>query len=174
VLEALDAAGIDFALIGGIALAAHGSLRSTLDLDLLALDARCLREQTWSSLIDAGIKVEIRKGDDDDPLLGVVRIDEDGPRPIDIILGRSPRWQHPILERARARMVKLEDRPVPLVEAADLVLLKLYAGGIQDRADILDLLSTDDALVPTVEERVAGVPRHARELWATLKPEPPQ
>jgi len=116
--------------------------------------------------------VEIRRGDDDDPLAGVVRIDDEGLCPIDIILGRSPLWQRPILERARTLRVKLDDHPVPLVESADLVLLKLYAGGTQDRADILELLSADQALALSVEERLTDLPRDAKALWTALISKP--
>jgi hypothetical protein len=38
--DAFDEADIDFALIGGLALAAHGAARATVDLDLLADSAR--------------------------------------------------------------------------------------------------------------------------------------
>ena len=58
----LDAAGIRHALIGALALSAYGVNRATVDLDLFAADASCLRPDLWGDLRNHGVAVEIRKG----------------------------------------------------------------------------------------------------------------
>jgi hypothetical protein len=46
--------GIDHAIIGAAALAAHGVARATMDLDLLATDPACLDERVWEDLRSTG------------------------------------------------------------------------------------------------------------------------
>jgi hypothetical protein len=46
----LDAAGIDHALVGALALSAYGVNRATLDLDLFTTAASCLRSDFWADL----------------------------------------------------------------------------------------------------------------------------
>jgi hypothetical protein len=63
----LEASGVEWCLIGAAALAAHGYVRNTDEIDLLTLDASVLATQFWGSA-----PVTIRRGDHDDPLLGSV------------------------------------------------------------------------------------------------------
>lgn len=161
----LSERAIGHALIGAAALAVHGVSRSTLDQDLLVLDGQVLEAQFWTPLSDAAA-VDVRPGDAEDPLAGVVRIEERGERTVDVVVGRST-WQHDVLRRATA----IGDGPLRVVEAADLVLLKLYAGGSQDRWDIDRLLALDTgaATARVVDERVAALPPRSRELWSLLR-----
>lgn len=162
VMAALDAHGIAHAMIGATALAASGVARSTLDLDLLTLDARVLDREVWAGLSAAGSDVEVRRGDADDPLAGVVRISMPVERPVDIILGRHA-WQRRAVERA-ARL----PGGTRVVLPRDLVLLKLYAGGTQDLWDIRQLLAAlgGTSLAAEVEADLDDLPPDARALWA--------
>ncbi|MFL6198266.1 MAG: hypothetical protein ACJ76J_03735, partial [Thermoanaerobaculia bacterium] len=112
----LDAAGIRHALIGALALSAYGVNRASLDLDLFAADAACLKPDLWADLRSRGVAVEIRKGDLTDPLAGVVRFQALGETPVDVVVGKFP-WQARLLERAEPIGGSL------VVRAADLVLL---------------------------------------------------
>lgn len=163
VRSALDAHGIAHAMIGAAALAASGVARSTLDLDLLTLDPRVLDQGLWMALAEAGCYVDVRRGDADDPLAGVVRLAMTGERPVDIILGRQA-WQRRAVERSR----RLPDGS-KVVQARDLILLKLYAGGTQDLWDIRQLLAVvDDAsLAADVEADLGDLPAGARALWVS-------
>lgn len=165
VIAALEERGIAHAIIGATALAAAGVARSTLDLDLLTLDSRLLDPKHWNDLRAAGADVDVRRGDSDDPLAGVVRISMADERPVDIILGRYA-WQGRAVERA----VRLPDGR-RLVQARDLVLLKLYAGGTQDLWDVRQLLAAVDhrSLVADVEQDLGDLPAGARELWANVR-----
>jgi hypothetical protein len=60
---------------------------------------------------------------------------------------------------------------LPLVTAEDLVLLKLYAGGLQDRWDIQQLLaSAPDGLALTeIDEQVRELPERSQVLWRDLR-----
>ena len=165
VASVLERTGIRYALIGAGAMAARGVSRSTHDIDLFTTDSRALEPLTWHSLDDLG--VDVRRGGAQDPLAGVVRISAPGERDVDVVVGRGG-WQHEVVSRAERTHVG--DVDLPVASAADLVLLKLYAGGSQDRWDIEQLLAMgDERLVRDVETRLADLPSDARALWQTLR-----
>jgi hypothetical protein len=167
VAAALQGEGIEFALIGAAAMAAHGVSRSTMDLDLLVTDQRTLR-LAWS---DQGFTVEVRPGGMDDPLAGVIRFLHPEARAVDIVVGRE-RWQREVVRRART--LDVGELQLPVVEAVDLILLKLYAGGSQDAWDIEQLLGAVDRArtVAAVDALVGELPASSRALWDRLRPLP--
>jgi hypothetical protein len=140
VSRSFDAAAIPHAVIGAAALAARGVARSTYDIDLLTTDSRVLSPDVWAPLQSSEVVVDIRRGDADDPLAGVVGVTE---RPA---------------------------RGVALVLARDLVLLKLYAGGTQDLWDVRALLDLPDAgsLASDVDQDLASLPADMRERWTLV------
>lgn len=165
VVQKLERLGVPSALIGGVALAYHGIDRATEDIDLLATDPSILHASKWEDLRAEGIDVDVRKGDYDDPLLGVVRIDST--EVIDVVVPRG-RWQDDVLARRLDRVI-LGDR-IPVVDAADLVLLKLDAGGLIDLIDVELLLRHDSTLRDVVEARIGALPRRIRAAWTALLP----
>jgi hypothetical protein len=122
-------------------------------------------------LIAGGVTVEIRRGDETDPLGGIVRIlgrtALGMTAVIDVIVGRSP-WQDDILRRATPRSIEGVD--VPIATRGDVVVLKLFAGGPQDAWDIEQLLAVGDrtAIVRHVESSLPRLPPQARALWARI------
>ena len=164
VTQVLDQAGARYAVIGAAAMAARGVGRSTRDLDLLTLSAAGLDQSWWAPLSDAGASVSVSRGDADDPLAGVVRFEQKGERPVDLVFGRY-RWQQRILERAEPAVIG--GTTLPTVRARDLVLLKLYAGGSQDAWDIEQLLAGPDreTLIAAVSTDVDDLPVRCRGLW---------
>jgi hypothetical protein len=162
----LSARGVRHALIGAAALAVHGVSRSTLDQDLLVHDRGILDSDFWAELSGVA-SVDIRTGDPDDPLAGVVRVSDEGERVVDVVVGRY-RWQQHVVERATT----IGDYQLPVVQRPDLILLKLYAGGSQDKWDIEQLLAIDSSAetLKSVDGRIASLPARSRELWGTLRP----
>ena len=164
-VRVLAARGIEHAIIGAAALAAHGVARATSDLDLLVTDPACLDEALWTPLRAAGASVDLRRGDAADPLAGVIRIRQKEEATLDVIVGRH-RWQADALRRALP--TRIGDTDVPAVTAADLVLLKLYAGGPQDAWDIDQLLDAEHSLASEVETRLAALPADCAALWRRI------
>ncbi len=163
--QRLEAAGIRSALIGALALAAHGVSRSTLDQDLLVGDRRALDESMWSAL-GGGAHVDIRRGDADDPLAGVVRVTAAGERDVDVVVARHA-WQVDVVEEALP--VATASGSIPVVSSSGLVLLKLYAGGAQDLWDIAQLRAVlGSELDHGVERRLVVLPRSAQDAWRHL------
>lgn len=160
----LDQQQIPHAVIGALALSAHGVVRASDDIDVLVTDLRCLEAATWSD-IGPGITVDIRRGDADDPLAGLVRLTPSHGTPIDVVIGRG-RWQDEILGRARRSM--LFGSQVPVVSPSDFVLLKLYAGGPQDAWDIDQLLDAVPKIESEVASQLVALPGDCRKLWQRI------
>jgi len=165
VLDYLERRGVDAALIGGVALGFHGVARATLDSDVLVADGAVLAADFWRDLAELP-PPQIRCGDADDPLLGVVRIESpDGPVDVIAIAGT---WVREIVDRRLHTAV--HGHRLAVVDRADLIVLKLYAGGPQDRLDVQLLLQgADPDLFAEVESRLVRAPASARSTWAQLR-----
>jgi hypothetical protein len=165
VLAYLESRGVAAAMIGGAALAVHGIARATLDIDFLTDDVRVLDTEFWSGLRDAP-PPEIRRGDSSDPLVGVVRWNGHGD-PIDIIVGRGSLTSEIL---SRRTTIAVGQRKLPVVDAPDLILLKLGAGGPQDLLDVRLMLHSDDGTWrAAVESRLSGCPQSVRDAWGDLR-----
>lgn len=164
VISFLEDRGVPSALIGGLALGAHGLARATLDIDVLVADTSVLDPSFWTDFPRVG-PPEIRRGDADDPLIGVVRFPHNRP-PIDIIVGRPP-WTASIL--ARRLRIEAEGQSLRVVDLADLVTLKLFAAGPQDILDVRILLEADTGeLRSTVAARLSEAPQDVARLWGEI------
>ena len=140
VVELAGTLGVELLLIGAGALAGHGYVRLTQDLDLagnLSLDH--LRELA-AVLRRSGCAVELREPDAEDPLGGVLDIHADfGQIQIISFEGRFPAVIRDALGEATLRVRR--DSPLRIIPLPHLVALKLYAGGLKSKADIVEVLS---------------------------------
>ncbi len=163
-----DVRRVAFAAVGGVALAIRGVARSTFDIDLLVFDTAVLSDPFWALLERDGAQVEIRRGDADDPLRGIVRLVSRDERPVDVVVGRGA-WLEGVVKRAEP--FSLLDVRVPVVRASDLILLKLHAGGTQDLWDVTQLLDgdKDGDISHEVQSRLGEVPRGAAIVWKRIR-----
>jgi hypothetical protein len=168
VVAHLRATSIPHAIVGAAAMSAHGIARATADVDLLTTDQRSLASDTWVPL-EGTCQVDVRRGDHDDPLAGVVRFTRQGELDVDIVVGKHA-WQDECVQRASTSTAE----QIPVVELADLVLLKLYAGGPQDAWDIQQILGLPEfaALIDLVDTRLSPLPAEATRLWRSIAQAP--
>ncbi|MGD0948004.1 MAG: hypothetical protein ABSA52_11275 [Candidatus Binatia bacterium] len=168
VITHLEKQQVRCGLIGGEALAVHGVARATLDSDLLVANPDVLRDSFWPTFSPRAA-VEIRRGDPDDPLAGVVRVHRRTEQ-TDIVVGRP--WVRRILHRTIR--VRVRGQELPVVDRTDLVLLKLFAGGPQDLLDVRLLLEVGGKdLGDQVERRLSGVPSEVGRTWRRVRSAPP-
>ena len=167
VRRVLDALGTPWALIGGHAMAARGYPRFTVDVDLLTADPRVLAPELWAHLRAAGATVDPRRGDADDPLGGVVHILLADDSDIDVVLAK---WEWEAQLIARAEPMRIGEGEIRVPRTADLILLKLAAGGHLDLHDAAALLRLGDraAVVRDVEARLDQVRPDVRAAWRAL------
>jgi hypothetical protein len=169
VVERLESERVSCALIGAAAMAVHGVSRATADVDLLTIDARVLRDEFWAPLAAPRRSCRVLKGDADDPLAGSVRVSAPDERTVDIVVGRYA-WQGEIVTAAKA--TSIGELTLPVVEPADLILLKLHAGGPKDAWDVRSLLESHEqstAIRAAVDRAVARLPAECRRLWERVR-----
>jgi len=136
----LESRGVGALVIGAVALAAHGYVRFTEDLDLGVNTDLGTLNQVADALQTAGFEVELREPDGQDPLGGVVDIR--GPFGLIQIVNYGGRFPAVIDGGlAAADTVIRSGSHLRIVPLPHLVALKLYAGGTKSRADIVELLA---------------------------------
>jgi hypothetical protein len=167
VTRALDAAAVPWALIGAHAMAARGYPRFTVDVDLLTTDLRVLDAATWAALVGSGARVDRRRGDEDDPLAGVIRVVLADETNVDVVVGRWE-WERQVV--ARAEPMTVLGVTIAVATTSDLILLKLAAGGHLDLHDAAALLALGnrDRVIADIEARLDGVRPDVRRLWRDL------
>ncbi len=145
VFDRLARTNLDSAVIGSVALAIHGYVRATRDLDLgvAALTFGALRDVA-EALRGEGLRVHMGEPAPDDILGGVVTVEGDDFDPIQIVNLTAPGGRHGKLAReAIASAGHVPDFALPVVDVAHLVALKLLAGSRKDEVDVLELLGAN-------------------------------
>jgi hypothetical protein len=163
VIHHLEQRRVEHCLIGAVALAVHGAARYTADIDLLTLNDDVLSRRFWEGMEG----MQIKAGDPTDPVRGVVRWKAKVAH--DLFVGRGYAGRF-----ALDTSVPMPDIPCRVASPLGLVLLKLEAGGAQDRYDVISLIDARRALdgAPWLEELSRHLPklsRDAREIWSELK-----
>jgi len=169
------------ALIGGLALSAWNHARYTRDADVLV----AIEPDRIDALVAALIKAGFRPRHDP-PLRiidgqGIVQFVHqpfDAPMPFqfDVLLATTP-FQRDSLSRAVPRRLPGEEATVAVVRPDDLIVIKLLAGRIIDRADAAMVLRENrddidfDRLRETIEAE--GLTAEYRAIWADAYPGEP-
>lgn len=138
--------GARSAVIGAVALAVHGYVRAT-DLDLATeLDPMMLRALATRAK-GQGWSVALELPDRDDPLGGVLTITGDDFDAVQVVNFHNPfaATKNPARE-ALIAATPLSGFELAVVGVEDLVLLKLYAGGLSSWVDIRELLAVHPEL----------------------------
>ena len=138
-------AGVECAVIGAMALAAHKYPRATEDFDL-ATNVNPFQQlpAIAEALRHRGHEVELVTPDAEDPLGGVLNITGNGFGLVQVVNYENPFSERPTPGLAaiqRATVGLLGSSTLRVVTLPDLVALKLYAGGPKSRADITELLT---------------------------------
>ncbi len=145
VFDRLVRTKLDSAVIGSVALAVHGYVRATRDLDLgVAVLTFSEMRHAAEALREEGFRVHVGEPAPDDTLGGVVTVEGDDFDPIQIVNLTAPGGRHGKLAReAIASAQQVSEFGLPVVDVAHLVALKLLAGSRKDELDILELLGVN-------------------------------
>ncbi len=141
ILERLTVAGVDFVVVGGIAMTAHGSDRNTFDLDICPRQSERNLDALGIALVDLGAR--LRGVEEDVPFvpdgatlarMQILTLDTTL-GPLDV-LGRpdgSPPYDR---LRGHAEHVKIGRAEVLVASVDDLLEMKRSAGRDKDRMDV--------------------------------------
>lgn len=143
-LTRLTTAGVDFVIIGGIAVVLLGSARATRDLDIVFAPDRANLELLGKVLMD--LEASLRGVEEDLPFVPDARTLD---RVALLTLSTSAGWLDvhrrpdgsPPYERLRrdAERVNLGEMVVLVASIDDMIAMKRAAGRLQDQADIAEL-----------------------------------
>jgi hypothetical protein len=156
-----ESLGVDYAVMGGIAVRAHGIPRPTQDVDFTAAIERNRLAELFDAASRLGYTIpeEFASGWVDQvagmPLVRIRRYAKGKGVDVDVFLAESS-FQRELLARARTELV--DDQPLRVVTPEDLILLKLVSHRHRDLADVGDILFTQGQL------DVAYMRRWAKEL----------
>lgn len=167
--DALEAAKIAHALIGGYALAYHNIIRATEDLDFLIHHRLREGAAVVAQLGEREIDARFARGDFEDPLRGVIHAavpTRSGPVQCDLVFAAKV-WQAEAV--SNATLMEFSGVVVPVVRARDLFLLKLHAGGPQDLLDAGELYKLQSARERPLWEAAARTHRLGRALKECLE-----
>jgi hypothetical protein len=136
--RALNGAGIEYALCGGLAMAMHGHPRATVDIDILVLEQDLPRIEELAA--DQGFILKARPMDFDKGAMRIRRISKIDPSygevlMLDLLLV-TPASQH-VWETRESR--EWLGEPLKVVSPEGLISLKQGRMSLQDQADIARL-----------------------------------
>ena len=144
-LAAFAAAKVDYAIVGGVAVNAHGYVRATNDLDIFIRPTEENARAAFDALVLLGVPLE---GVAPNDLLDEEENLRFGPEEdhVDILasIGEMPFEQ---VWRNRIE-TEVEGVPVPFISKADLIQNKLQVGRLRDLDDAEEL-----ALIPSEVDR---------------------
>ena len=129
--QVLQDGGVDHALVGGFALAAHGVARTTNDIDFLVGESQ--KEMAKNVLTSCGWVIELETAE-------VIHFA--GPSNLDLLIARRPLSQEMLVESRVAAF-----KGIKCVSAEGIIGLKIQAykndptREFQDRADIQSLIA---------------------------------
>jgi hypothetical protein len=140
ILEVLSEFDVDYTVIGGLAVQAHGHTRTTQDVDLVPAPAEPNLERLRAALgsLEAWPAGRPRPGGTIVlPTNGVASFDT-AAGGVDVHLSPPGAPAYPDL-RARALVIELGDLQVPVASRDDLIAMKRVSGRPIDRGDVLAL-----------------------------------
>jgi hypothetical protein len=130
--------GVEFVVIGAIALAAHRYVRFTMDVDL-GVNAGIKQMRRWVDvLVSRGYQAVFHEPDGEDPLGGV--IDITGNFGVVQIVSFEDRFPAAIRDALGGEVIRVRPNGLRVMPIPQLVALKLYAGGWKSLADCVELL----------------------------------
>lgn len=139
IIEILSKSEIPYVVIGAFAVSFYGVPRSTNDADAAIFlrgtgkSAKVLTRELTAS----GYETELKMGDADDPIAGVIVVNDRHGNRADLIVGVRGMDAGAAV---RAVTTSLLGRSVKIASAEDLIAMKVAAGGVQDREDVRGIL----------------------------------
>ena len=139
VIDILNKSHVSYAVIGALAASFHGAIRASVDADALVFFQNTQKEtrDLLNQLTQSGFAATEKRGDQDDPITGVINIHDSYHNRVDLLMGIRKMPQD-IFSRtidspflgARIRVVGLED----------FIAMKIFAGGPHDIEDVKNAL----------------------------------
>lgn len=147
VIEFLNNREVPYVIIGAFAASFYGVIRASLDADAVipVLTPGDTKDLTLH-LKSAGLNVCYRKGDLDDPISGVINIEDRFSNRVDLLMGIRG-MPHEVF--ARCTEGQFKDVAIKLVSLEDFIALKIMAGSPKDIGDVEGVMNVSAEKIDT-------------------------
>lgn len=142
VVALLNEQGIEYGVVGALAASVYGTVRATTDADALVSVLPSKLAGLEKILRKAGLTVELRRGDSDDPIPALFVISDQFGNRVDL-LGGLRGLDPEAFERTIG--VAFSRTTLRIIGREDFIAMKCFAGGPQDIADAQEAIRAADA-----------------------------
>ena len=140
VVDVLATRSVDYAVIGALAASLHGAGRASLDAYLVVSLSVMEGTRISEALKQAGLTTELRRGDPEDAIPGLVRVSDSFGNQVDVLLGIRGLDPQAF---SRTVEVPLEGKRLRFVGREDFIAMKVAAGGPIDLLDAESAIAAD-------------------------------
>ena len=139
VIKRLDQLKIPYAVIGAFAASFHGFVRASLDADaVISVEGHEKKlDELAASLKKDGFKIELRRGDAQDPIRSVVHIEDKFQNRVDLLTGIRG-MNEDVFDRAVT--ASFVGAPIKIIGVEDFIAMKVFAGSPGDIQDVVGVL----------------------------------
>jgi predicted nucleotidyltransferase len=137
VAAVLAKAEIDYAVVGAMAAAVHGSIRATTDADVLVSVSASKLARLNTAFRKAGFNSERKQGDADDPIPALLAVADKHGNRVDLLAGLRGLDAEAF---SRSITVPFMGSSLRVIGREDFIAMKCFAGGPQDIADARNAL----------------------------------
>jgi hypothetical protein len=148
VVRALTERGIQYAVIGAMAVSVHGVVRASVDADALVSAAFSELRALGDHLTAQGLTTELRRGDIADPIPGMLIVTDRHDNRVDLLMGLRGLDAN-VYQRAIDVQLPEYTHPLRVASKEDVIAMKLFAGGPLDLQDAKRLIAVAGGTLDT-------------------------
>ena len=139
VVDILAKEKVPYAVVGAFAASFYGTVRASMDADaIISLAATALTAQVLGEIFRrAGLRADYHEGDRDDPLRGVIKVQDKYRNQVDLITGIRGMDEGAFERRTVVTFLK---QKIFLIGAEDFIAMKIFAGSPKDLGDARGVL----------------------------------
>lgn len=165
VVDLLAQQSIEYAVVGALAASIHGAVRASMDADVvlsIGLQEAANLETVFRS---AGFRTKLSRGDFEDPIPGMLRLDDSFENRVDLLIGLRGMEREAFSRTVR---IPFQGNNLSFIGCEDFIAMKAFAGGPMDLLDASRALSAaGTSLDMALLRRLAG--KYGREAAKSLE-----
>ncbi len=170
VIEILSKINVSYAIIGAFAASFYGVVRASMDTDAIIYfdDSKHGLQNTVKALTEAGLQVNHRTGDFDDPIAAVINVEDTFKNRVDLLFGIKGMKEDAL---TRTNQANFQNSSIKIISMEDLIAMKIFAGSSKDINDAIGIIkiSADKINLSLLKELTANygkdVHKEFEDLW---------
>lgn len=169
IIPLLEKRRLSYAVIGAFAASFYGAIRASLDADAVISIKEKDIAPFMSEVQGLGLRISHDRGDARDPVRAVIRVEDAFMNRVDLLLGIRG-----VGEDVFSRVVNAQfmDASINIVGIEDFIVMKIFAGGLKDIADVNGVLAVSKEKVdlPLLKNLISKhTPKEQEQLGKLLR-----